>query len=221
MLPSQKSTDTTPKHRLLGFLLIPVCVVIFVFEHTASISYKKGCWTLIGRTTLHISTVWWSISDTSGPREVNAASEQDWHKAFFFSCTVKFEVAFVKVTLYCIAWQSFPKGIPSPCGYISCWWMVAPCSCCLAGLKCKKNVCINKLNIVLNKKCEIPWVHTVFNEIKVILKRTTFCFFFFFCIFHTVWFEVVRILMFFRLWTWSLPETCSVVTLLKWFTWPV
>ncbi len=74
-----KGTDTTPYHDrpwLLDLLLVTVWMILFFFgpEHTASIPPKKILEILIHLTTVHVSTVWWSIPDASEPREVDGAS---------------------------------------------------------------------------------------------------------------------------------------------------
>ncbi len=74
-----KGTDTTPYHDrpwLLDLLLVTVWMILFFFgpERTASIPPKKIPEILIHLTTVHVSTVWWSIPDASEPREVDGAS---------------------------------------------------------------------------------------------------------------------------------------------------
>ncbi len=83
MVPSQKckftfakGTDTTPYHDrpwLLDLLLVTVWMILFFFGHGVR-SSQKIPEILIHLTTVHVSTVWWSIPDASEPREVDGAS---------------------------------------------------------------------------------------------------------------------------------------------------
>src|SRR4029434_7101527 len=68
-----KGTVTTPYHDrplLLDFLLVTVWMVLFFFgpEHRVHF-FQKRPEILLCLTTIHISTVRWSIPDASEPRE--------------------------------------------------------------------------------------------------------------------------------------------------------
>ncbi len=74
-----KGTDTTPYHDrpwLLDLLLVTVWMILFLLWSGAHgvHSSQKIPEILIHLTTVHVSTVWWSIPDASEPREVDGAS---------------------------------------------------------------------------------------------------------------------------------------------------
>lgn len=107
---------------------------------------------LICLTTIHVSIVWWSIPDAFEPWEVNVTFEHGLKKLLL--CTVKFRVAFLNMTPYCSAWQRFVKVIPSPCGYISYWWMTI----LDAVLSVVPEITGVQFRLVPLKFLQIPWI---------------------------------------------------------------
>ena len=124
-----KGADISPYHQSLAFGLVAdnsLDAPSDLWSHSIHF-FQLRSGILTGLTTIHVSTMWWSIPDASELREVDAVNKVNIRLLY---CTVKFEAAFVNGTLYCSAWQRFPTVIPCPWGFLSAtdeWWFLMQC----------------------------------------------------------------------------------------------